>query len=418
MFALVDANSFYASAEKVFDPALRRKPVVVLTNNDGCICALCDRAKAIGVKKFGPYHKASQQLARHGAVIRSSNYALYDDLSAKMMQIIGRFAPHQHVYSIDECFLDFGRWQPPQGWKALAATIKDTVYQELRLPVSVGIGLTPTLAKAASFAAKRRLSSPGVAVLANPQVIDTVLTSMSVQDVWGIGKRISARLQTMQIYSAAELAALPVAEARRAFNVEVARTVQELRGIPCLSWDAQRADKRQIFSTRAFGRPVTEAAELRQALAWHGEQVAEKLRCQHSAVKTLTCFAHANPFACKGHYDATRLHTFTLPASDSREIVRAITAQLPALYRQGIKFHKCGVGAIDIVSTKTVQPDLFSQLDKRPDVMACMDAINARYGADTLGLAAKGNQRQWSMKRQFLSPQFTTNWKHIPKILC
>ena len=418
MFALIDVNSFYASAEKIFDPSIRQRPVVVLTNNDGCICALCDQAKLLGVKKFGPYYKVQDMLRAHGAVIRSSNYELYDDLSNKMMEVIGRFAPRQHVYSIDECFLDFSQWVPKEGWADYAQMIKETVARELRLPVSVGISSTPTLAKVASFVAKKRKTNKGTAVLVNDAIRRRVLGQMQVSDIWGVGKRIAARLAAMNVESALTLADSCPKAMRKQFSVEIERTVRELNGTFCFEWESLPVEKKQTFSTRAFGSPVTDFADLRQSLAWHAERVSEKVRRQESAIQVLTVFAHANPFASTGHYHRSVQHTFAFPVNDVSSLVRIVSKAAREIYRPGVKFHKSGVGAIALCPVAQSQPDLFNMCESKPELMQCMDLINQRYGKNTLGIAAKGINVKWSMKRNFLSPQFTTNWQDIPKITC
>lgn len=418
MYALVDANSFYASAEKVFDPSIRHRPVVVLTNNDGCICALCEYAKQIGVKKFGSYYKVKKLLAQHNAVIRSSNYELYDYLANKMMQLLGRYAPDLHVYSIDECFLYFENWQPEEGWNAYARTIQQDVWEQLRLPVGVGIGPTPTLAKVASHAGKRLGDKSGIAVLAEPQDRQRILSQMDVQDVWGIGKRIAARLREQGIHSAWQLACFDAKTLRKQFSVEVERTVRELNGVACIQWDQERAKKQQIYSTRAFGQPVTDYQSLRESLCWHAEKVAEKLRRQKSKTVLLTLFTHANPFADTTQYHKAVQHRFAQPTNDTRALVQAASNACKTLFKAGIKLHKCGVGAIEIIDMDHEQGDLFTTLKHNPKLMQCMDAINSRYGTQTIGAAAKGIHPEWSMKREFLSPQYTTNWRHLPKIAC
>ncbi|MEW9799278.1 Y-family DNA polymerase [Alteromonas sp. CYL-A6] len=418
MYALVDANSFYAAAEKVFDPAIRQRPVVVLTNNDGCICALCDKAKAIGVKKFGPYYQSKALLAKHGAVIRSSNYELYDDLSNKMMQVVGAFAPDQHIYSIDECFLSFGNWQPDDGWHAYAQKIKQAVWQQLRLPVGVGIGPTPTLAKAASHAGKRLGDKNGIAVLDTPQTIASTLRQMALTDVWGVGKRIAARLHALGVNDAWALAQSCPKAMRAQFSVELARTITELNGTVCLHWDNIDPVKKQVYSTRAFGCVQTTLQALREALAWHGEKVAEKVRRQHSKVRTLTLFAHANPFASSGHYHKAVQHQFARPTNDTRAISAAARQAAETLFKPGVLFHKCGVGAIELIDEAHIQPELFSSRDDNPALMQCLDRINARYGSQTIGVGSKGRQQPWRMRREYLSPQYTTNWRHLPKINC
>ncbi len=418
MYALVDANSFYASAEKVFDPAIRHRPVVVLTNNDGCICALCDYAKQLGVKKFGPYYKVKGLLARHNAVIRSSNYELYDYLSNKMMQVIGEFAPDQHVYSIDECFLRFDSWQPSAGWLSHAADIQQAVWQQLRLPVGVGIAPTPTLAKVASFAGKRLGDQQGIAVLDSPEKVENVLRAMHVQDVWGVGRRIATRLEGQGVFSAWDLASAHPKALRKQFSVELERTIRELNGITCIQWDAERTNKKQIYSTRAFGRTVTAQQDLRESLCWHAEKVAEKLRRQGSKACLLTLFTHANPFANTRQYHKAVQHRFAQPTNDTRALVEVASSAAKDLFKAGILLHKCGVGAIEIIDTEHEQPDMFAQLTHNPRLMQCMDAINSRYGSQTIGAAAKGIHPEWKMKREYLSPQYTTNWQHLPKIAC
>lgn len=418
MYALVDANSFYASAEKVFDPAIRRRPVVVLTNNDGCICALCDYAKQLGVKKFGPYYKVKKLLAKHNAVIRSSNYELYDYLSNKMMQVVGGYAPDQHIYSIDECFLFFENWRPQEDWTAYARRIQQDVWQQLRLPVGVGVGATPTLAKAASFAGKKLGDKSGIAVLDSAAARQSVLMQMDVQDIWGVGKRIAAKLQSQGITTAWQLACFDPKTLRKQFSVELERTVRELNGTTCIKWDEERAKKQQIYSTRAFGQPVTNVQFLRESLCWHAEKVAEKLRRQQSKTKLLTLFTHANPFADTEQYHKAVQHRFAQPTNDTRALVKAASMASDTLYKANIKLHKCGVGAIEIIDTAHEQTDMFAELSHNPKLMQCMDAINNRYGSQTIGAAAKGIHPEWAMKREYLSPQYTTNWRHLPKVVC
>ncbi len=420
MYALVDANSFYASAEKVFDPSIRQKPVVVLTNNDGCICAMCEYAKQTGVKKFGPYHQVKDILARHGCVIRSSNYELYDDLSRKMMGVIAEFAPQQYVYSIDECFLHFADMLPEYGWDYHAQLIRWTVWRNLRLPVGVGIGSTPTLAKAASHAGKKidKFKGNFIAVISNPVEREYILRRMAVGDVWGIGRRISAKLELMGIKTAWDLACASPKAMRKQFSVEVERTVRELNGEVCMHWDTIKAVKQQIFSTRAFGEKVTDLNSLRQSLCLHAEHVGVKVRAQGSAVKALRIFAHSNPFSRDEYYKKAIEHRFAVPTSDTLQLVGVASAAAEQIFRPGIIFHKSGLGATELIQQEFVQEDLFNEAEDSPQLMTCLDRINQRYGKYTLGMAAKGIVPKWRMRRQYLSPQYTTNWADIPKIQC
>lgn len=418
MYALIDANSFYASAEKVFDPSIRDKPVVVLTNNDGCICAMCPRAKASGVKKFVPYHTVKAQLARHACVIRSSNYELYDDLSAKMMDVLSHFAPAQHVYSIDECFLFFDQYTPAEPWLVYAQRMQQAVWRQLRLPVGVGIGSTPTLAKVASHAGKKLGTANGVAVIVSSQQRQWALQQMACAEVWGIGQRIAKRLAVMGITTAWQLAQQDPKAMRKQFSVEIERTVRELNGEACQHWDAVRAAKQQIFSTRAFGEKVTDRHSLRQSLAWHAEKVAAKCRRQGSVVKALQIFARSNPFNNDPYYQRSVVHRFTVPTMDTRQLVQAASQAAEHIFKAGIIFHKSGVGAIELVQDEFIQTDLFEPSQDKPALMHCLDRVNERYGAYTMGVAAKGITPKWSMRRHFLSPQYTTAWRDIPKITC
>ncbi|MEH6580143.1 MAG: Y-family DNA polymerase, partial [Amphritea sp.] len=292
MYALCDVNSMYASCEKVFDPSIRKRPVVVLTNNDGCICAACGIAKRMGIgKKFVPFFQVREDLERAGAVIRSSNYELYADLSSKLMDTCARFAPHSHVYSIDECFLYYGKhssYSPPEGWEAHAKDIRRTVWREVRLPIGVGIGPTPTLAKAANHASKRIDGFLGVAVIENETIRRNILSQMDVTDVWGIGRRLGAKLNDLGIKSALQLANAKPGWIRKQFSILVESTVYELNGEVKLNWDEVRAPKKEIYSTRSFGQRITERDQLKFALATHAEIAAAKLRKQGSMANAIT----------------------------------------------------------------------------------------------------------------------------------
>ncbi len=418
MYALVDAVAFYASAEKVFDPAIRSKPVVVLTNNDGCICAVCPIARQLNVPKFAPYFKVKHLLAQHKVVVRSSNYELYADLSDKMMNVIGRFCDTQHVYSIDESFLHFNGYSTViNDWFAYGHTMRRTVWRETKLPVGVGFGPTATLAKAANHAAKKLSGFNGVAVIDSLASRRAILQRMACEDVWGIGKRLAKKLKIMNIHSAWQLAQQNPKAMRRAFSVVVERTVRELNGEPCLNWDEVRQDKREIYSTRSFGERLHDAVALKAALINHVTIVATKLRAQHSLTKQLYIFAasstHDSKF-CKKSY----LYRFTTPTNDTCVMANAIAAVFAHIYQPGVRFYKCGIGALELTSQRFTQNDLFNARSDNPQLMSCLDAINNRYGKGVLSLASSKLSERWQMKRAFLSPQYTTRWRDIPKIHC
>ncbi|MBH0031238.1 MULTISPECIES: Y-family DNA polymerase [unclassified Pseudoalteromonas] len=418
MYALVDAVSFYASAEKVFDPAIRSKPVVVLTNNDGCVCAICPIARRLNIPKFGPYFKVKHLLEQNNVVIRSSNYELYADLSDKMMNIIGRFCDTQHIYSIDESFLHFdGYTSLIKDWHEYGHTIRRTVWRETKLPVGVGFGPTPTLAKAANHAAKKLSGFNGVAVINSEQTRQAILQRMSCEDVWGIGRRLAKKLKIMNIHTAWDLAQQNPRAMRRAFSVVVERTVSELNGITCLNWDDVRQNKREIYSTRSFGERICEPTALKTALINHVTTVANKLRAQHSLTHQLYIFAASGAHKNR-YYKKSFVYKFPSPTNDTCVMANAVSEVFNKIYQPGIRFYKCGVGAVELISEQFQQNDLFNKSPDNPKLMQCLDTINNRYGKGMLSLASSKLNDRWHMNRDFLSPQYTTRWRDIPKIYC
>jgi len=418
MYALVDAVSFYASAEKVFDPAIRSKPVVVLTNNDGCVCAVCPIAKRLNIPKFGPYFKVKHLLEQNNVIVRSSNYELYANLSDRMMNVIARFCDTQHVYSIDESFLHFNGYTPLiSSWYDYGHIIRRTVWRETKLPVGVGFGVTPTLAKAANHAAKKLSGFNGVAVIDNEESRHAILQKMSCQDVWGIGKRLAKKLKIMNIHTAWQLAQQNPSAMRRTFSVVVERTVRELNGETCLNWDDVRQDKREIFSTRSFGERICEPTALKTALINHVTIVGSKLRAQKSLTNQLYIFAasssHENIF-----YKRSFMYKFTNPTNDTCVMANAISEVFGQIYQPAVRFYKCGVGALELTSQQFQQDDLFNKCNDNPQLMNCLDAVNKRYGKGMLSLASSKLNDHWHMNRAFLSPQYTTRWRDIPKIHC
>ncbi|MCF2899135.1 Y-family DNA polymerase [Pseudoalteromonas sp. OFAV1] len=418
MYALVDAVAFYASAEKVFDPAIRSKPVVVLTNNDGCICAVCPIARKLAIPKFQPYFQVKQLLEDNQVVIRSSNYELYADLSERMMNVIGRFCDNQHIYSIDESFLNFtGFNKLVNDWHSYGHHIRRTVWRETKLPVGVGFGPTATLAKAANHAAKKLSGFDGVAVIDSEASRIAILKAMDIQDVWGVGRRLAKKLKAMNINTAFDLAEQEPRKMKRLFSIVLERTVNELRGKSCLAWDDVRQDKKEIFSTRSFGERITDATALKTALINHAVIVARKLRTQGSLTQRLLMFVASSPHQ-DGYYKKSYIYEFSVATADSRVFANAISEVFKHLYKPGVPFYKCGIGALELSSQMFQQPDLFQAPIDNPSLMKCLDKINARYGVGTLALASETTTTRWHMKREYLSPHYTTRWHNLPKIHC
>lgn len=417
MFALVDANSFYCSAEQVFRPEWRGRPIIVLSNNDGCIVAANRQAKDAGIPKFEPYFKIKAQCDRLGVIALSSNYELYGSLSHSMMEVIGRFAPEQHVYSIDESFLSFKHCYPaiPCLIKH-GQTLRRAVWKETRLPVSVGMGKTLTLAKIANHAAKKLPDYNGVCLIDNQAQRKAILSQIVPNDVWGVGRRLSKKLDLMGIKTAYSLSQMAPGLAKKQFSIEMERTVRELNGEVCKGWDQARADKRQIFSTRSMGERITDPDSLQQALSKHAGIATSKAREQGSLCSVLLIFASNSPYD-EQPTGFKFTHRFAYPTNDTCEITQVVSRIAKAHFRAGIRYYKVGVGLIDLVSAANNQLDLFAS-PASPDLMQVYDSLNHKYGSDSVFMAAQGVSPKWHMKRELLTPQYTTCWQDVPRIYC
>ncbi|MFT5674334.1 MAG: DNA polymerase V [Paraglaciecola sp.] len=417
MYALVDANSFYCSAEQVFRPEWRNRPIIVLSNNDGCIVAANRLAKEAGIKKFKPYFEVRKQCEQKGVIALSSNYELYGSLSSAMMEVIGRFAPEQHIYSIDESFLLFKNCYPAiPCLTAHAAKIRRAVWKETRLPVCVGIGETLTLAKVANHAAKKIEGYHGVCAIDAIEQRTTILKSMSTSDVWGVGRQISKRLSEMNINSAYALSCMKTGIAKKQFSIELERTVRELNGEICKGWDEARTDKKQIFSTRSVGNRITDISSLCQALSKHASIAGAKARAQGSLCQSMMVFATNSPFDERpGGFKF--IHHFAYPTNDTCELIEAATKTAVARFSPNIRYYKIGIGLINLTCETHRQQDFF-EVRRSPDMMNILDDINAKYGTDSMFIAAQGISQKWSMRREMLTPQYTSCWQDIPSIKC
>jgi DNA polymerase V len=417
MFSLIDAVSFYARVEKVFDPTIRDKPVVVLTNNDGCICAVCPMARELGIPKFVPYFKVKAFLAKHNVVVRSSNYELYADLSERMMNVIARYSDRHYVYSIDESFLHLRNFACIDDWHEYGHIIRKAVWRETRLPVGVGFGSTLTLAKAANHASKKLSGFDGVAVIDNESSRKEILSRMSLTDVWGIGSKLGKRLSILGLSNAWDLANQSPKAIRAQFGVVVERTVNELNGVPCLNWDEIGQDKKEIFSTRSFGQRVICEHALKAALSTHASIVAKNTRRQRSLIKRLVIFASSSPHD-ENYYKKSVIYEFPVATDNTLNIVAAISYVVDTIYMAGVLFYRCGVGAVEIENSQFLQQDMFNVSVNNPPLMKCYDNLNHRFGSGTIEVAAAEKNDKWSMRRNFLSPSYTSKWSEIPKIIC
>lgn len=416
LFALVDCNNFYVSCERVFNPALAGRPVVVLSNNDGNVVARSNEAKALGIPFAAPAHECAPLVKRHGVAVFSSNYALYGDMSQRVMSTIAGFAPEVEIYSIDEAFLSLGSLAGVDPC-AYAGKIRETVRRWTGIPVSIGIAPTKTLAKLANRLAKRDPSQRGVLTLELGGELDAILGGVAVEDVWGVGPRHTAMLARHGIRTARALRDADDAFVRKRMTVTGLRTVHELRGRSCIPLDEAAPPKKGIVSSRSFGRPVVELAEISEALSSYTARAAEKLRRQRSAAALLCVFLSTNPFRDDPQYYNVATRRLTVPTANTAELIRHARADLARIYRPGFRYKKTGVFLSEIVPADSRQLDLFADAgvpEERERLMAALDAINARMGRGTVYHAAEGVQRPWRMRQARLSRRFTTSWDELP----
>ena len=421
MFALVDANNFYVSCHRVFHPRLKGKPVVVLSNNDGCCVARSNEVKALSVKMGTPWFHLRELALQHGILAFSSNYALYGDLSQRFMRVLAQFSPYQDIYSIDECFLDF------TGFNRLdltdyGQTIRQRVLHWVGLPVCVGIAPTKTLAKLANHVAKKREQHQGVfdySRLSQDQQ-DELLASIEVGEVWGIGRRLSERLARLCINTVKDLRDADPKTLRRRFSVTVERTVLELRGIACLDLEEVTPPKKEIISSRSFGKLVAELGDLEQAVASYTARATEKLRRQHSVTGAIQVFLQTNPHkADEPQYHPSIIVPLVEPSDDTGLLASRALLGLRQIYKPGYRYQKAGVMLLDLSDPETSQPDLFSHVSTQDRQrsrrrMETLDHINRKMGQGTLRLAAEGFQHAWKMRTDYPSPRYTTRWAELP----
>lgn len=416
MFALVDCNSFYASCEQVFRPDLRGKPVVVLSNNDGCIVARSKEAKALGIPDLQPYFKLEGLLRRHRVTIFSSNYALYGDMSRRVMDTLREYSHAIEVYSIDEIFLSMAGMRD---LAAIGAMMKERVWRDTRIPVGVGIASTKTLAKLANRAAKKIERLDGVCVIQRPEQREWLLRRVPVTDLWGVGRRLGARLNDLGIRTGWELATADPKFIRRRSSVNLERTIEELNGRPCLELEELPPAKKQIYCTRSFGSTITDLSPLQQSLTAYATRAHDKLRAQRHLVSALHIFAHTSPHR-PGYLSVSGTVQLPYPTDDLRLIVSEAKKAMARLYRPGHAYIKAGIGFIEITSKHHLQADLLTpgQSERDDKLMDLIERINRREGRGTIFLGAQGVGKPWAMRQQHTSPRYTTRWSELPRVVC
>ncbi len=420
--ALVDCNNFYASCERVFNPRLEGQPIIVLSNNDGCVIARSNEVKALGIPMGEPWFRIEKLAKRHGIVVFSSNYALYGDLSARVMGILGRFSPRQEIYSIDECFLGLDGFNPCD-LRAYAQKIRQVVKQGTGIPVSIGIAATKTLAKLANHVAKKRVQFEGVCDFwqFNCAELDALFSALPVSEVWGIGRRITRRLEAMGITTVQDLKSADPRWIRQQFSVTVERTVSELNGTVCIELEDHATPKQQIISSRSFGTPVTGLQDLSEAVCSYTTRAAEKLRHQGSVAGSIGVFLETNPFKPdEPQYHPSLLIPLVAPTDDTRLLAQAALKGLERIFKPGFLYKKAGILLMSLCPRSEKPQSLFDNPlveSRSAKLMQIMDQINRTMGPDTLKLAGSGLQQPWRMRRSRKSPNYTTCWADLPTVI-
>ena len=426
MYALVDGNNFYVSCERVFRPSLNDRPVVVLSNNDGCTIARSNEAKALGIKMGAPWFQIRHLEEEAGLVALSANFALYGDMSDRMMSLAAGLGHRQEVYSIDESFVDLSGIRGDMTERS--RKVRQRILQWVGIPCGIGIGPTKTLAKLANFIAKTAERKPGSYPEQHAQVcnlgvlpereLHALLAATDVGEVWGVGRKIGKQLQDAGIQTVLDLQRLDPAMVKRRWSVVLERTVRELQGTPCIEFEHEPAAKKEIACTRSFGQTVTQLNDLQEAITEFAGRAAEKLRRQNSHAGQVLSFIHTSPFRLQDQqYSRSVVVPLRRPSADSQAIVQAALTGLQAIYRPGYRYAKGGVMLMDLSPADRCQQELpldaEENLTDRSTLMQVLDGVNRRYGRGTVQLASAGlvgNGRSWAMRQERRTPGYTTEW--------
>lgn len=419
VFALVDCNNFYASCEKLFRPDLKQRAVIVLSNNDGCVVARSREAKALGIKMGVPVFKIQHEIRQHGIITFSSNYALYADLSARVMRTLQELAPRVEVYSIDEAFLDLTGFEPMMSLARFGQHVRQVIATWTGITVCVGIAPTKTLAKLANHAAKQYPATGGVVDLTNPERQKRLLALLPVGKVWGIGRKLSRRLQVLGINTALDLANTRPGRIRKQISVVAERAVRELNGESCIDLEEVSATKKQIVCSRSFGERITTLQGMKEAVCEYATRAGEKLRSEKQYAGVITVFIKTSLFnSQEPQYTNSAIGELSIPSDDTRDLIEQAMLLLQRIWRDGYRYAKAGIMLSDFYEPGVYQTNLFDECRQRADtksLMSVLDKIN-RGGKGRVFFAGQGIRKDWSMKREHLSPAYTTRWPDIPKV--
>jgi DNA polymerase V len=418
LFALVDGNNFFVSCERVFNPSLNNKPVLVLSSNDGCAIARSNEAKALGIAMGAPMHTFAHLIKPHNIKILSCNFELYSDLSNRMMRILQTFTPDVDIYSIDEAFLDLSRLRI-NNYVSFGQSIYDTILQHIGIPITIGIASTKTLAKAANRIAKKHKQAH--LLLQTPGQITSVLHTINVADVWGVGRALAPKLKQLGIYSAYDLAQKDPMWARKAMGITGERLVRELQGISCHSFNAEEATQQSIQVTRSFGVRLTEFNDIAEAISAHATRLGEQLRQRKLMTPAISVFCKTSPFANAPYYKGVSATAFTMPTNDTAILIKGAIEALRQAYQPGHAFQSTGVHALNLIEERAFkQKTLFNETQQTTyacrqskELTQAIDAINQQHGKNTIFWASSGIKPRHHTRQDQRSPRYTTRWDEI-----
>ncbi len=415
MYALVDCNNFYCSCERLFNPKLEGRPVIVLSNNDGCAIARSDEAKALGIEMAMPAFMIEDVIKKNNVAVFSSNYTLYGDMSERVMKTLSAFVPRIELYSIDEAFLDMHDLAY-QDLLKLGMQIRKTVMKNIGIPVTVGIAATKTLAKLANRFAKKKRKDIGVHWLANDYLVKEALEATEVQDIWGIGKQYALFLKRHGFKTAADFVNAPEEWVRKNMSVVRQRLLNELKGIPAIEWEFEPKAKKNICSSRSFGQLLIKKEEIIQALTNFCAICSAKLRSEKSCAQKLHVFIHTNPYRTEDkQYVRSITIQMDVATNDTTEIIKYALKGLNIIFQDGYNYHKVGIIALDLVPEKQIQSSMFDNTDrlKGKTVMTAIDKLNKTFGRNVVRFAVQGYENRHKLRAEYLSKRYTTNINEV-----
>jgi len=413
IFALLDCNNFYASCERLFNPSLNNKPIVVLSNNDGCIIARSNEAKALGIPMGEPYYKAKSIIENNNVAVFSSNYTLYGDMSRRVMATVKGFIPDVEIYSIDEVFMDLSNYPNPEG---LSKDIRQAVTLWTGIPVSIGIGSSKTLAKVANHIAKKYTAYEGVFHIDSEDRRKKVLKHFAVGDVWGVGRRLNKKLTSYGVNTAYDLSIQPDSWVRKSMTVVGLKTVQELRGESCIELELKPEHKKMITVSRSFGRKVYEKSSIKEALANFAERAAEKLRGEKQLTKEIYISLYKELAASgKANYKDNALLKLAYPTDSTLELMSYVSKAFDEIYIEGMGYKKCGIDLLKLQPKSHFVKDLFDTRNtcKQDELMVAIDSINNKMGNNTIQMATSRGKGKWVAKKDLKSLCYTTRWDEL-----